>query len=315
IFITAVLVLPNIIWQLQHELPFFTHMRELQATQLRHVAWADFLQDQLIMCLGALLVWPVGLGAFFFTRWGKPYIILGLIFLFVMGLLLWLQGKSYYTLGLFPVMMAVGSISWEKITLKGWLFWLRPVLLAIPMLFIFTVFPIIMPLLPPAATAAYAQKFIALGILRWEDGQNHQLPQDYADMLGWEELTGLVARAYEQIPPDQRSKTLILCDNYGQAAAVNFYGKKFSLPPAYSEEASYLLWLPQPLTFTNVILVGDRPDPEHQQLFRRIVEVGEIKEPFAREKGTLVLILIGADPAIVKIVNERIKEEKAVFGF
>jgi hypothetical protein len=311
---TAILVLPNILWQLQHHLPFFTHMRELQQTQLRHVALADFLKDQVIMCVGAVLVWPFGLGLLFFSRWGKPYLVLGIIFLVVMGLLIWLQGKSYYTLGLYPVMMAVGSIGWEKITQKSWQYWLRPALLAFPLLFLFPVFPLFFPVLPPPAMAAYAVKFKELGILRWEDGKNHQLPQDYADMLGWEELTRLVAKAYAGIPVDQRNETIILCDNYGQAGAINYYGAKYHLPPAHTENGSYLLWLPQPLTFKNVILVGDTPDPEHQKLFNGIKKTGEIKDPFAREKGTTVLVLSGANSEIIKIVNERVKRKRAVFG-
>ncbi|KAA5546673.1 glycosyltransferase family 39 protein [Adhaeribacter rhizoryzae] len=313
--LTAVLVLPNLIWQLQHDLPFFTHMRELQERQLQHVALGDFLKDQIIMCIGALPVWPLGLGALFLSRWGKPYVLLGIIFLVVMGLLIGLQGKNYYTLGLYPILIAIGSVSWEKITQQSWQYWLRPVLLAFPFFFLFPVFPLVLPVLSPLATATYATKFIDFGILRWEDGQNHQLPQDYADMLGWQELTDLVAKAYAQIPPNQRQQTIILCDNYGQAGAINYYGRKANLPPAHAENASYLLWLPQPLTFRNVILVGDTPDPEHQKLFRSIKNIGRISDSLAREKGTSVIVLTGADQQIIDIVNNRIKEKKAVFGY
>ncbi|GEO05861.1 hypothetical protein AAE02nite_35250 [Adhaeribacter aerolatus] len=314
LLLTAVLVLPNIFWQLQHNLPFFTHMRELQQKQLQHVALSDFLLDQVIMCIGALLVWPLGLAMVFFNRRAKPYLAVGIIFLVVMGLLIGLQGKSYYTLGLYPVLIAVGSLGWEKLTQKGWRYWLRPILLAFPLLFLFPVFPLVFPVLPPATMATYAAKFKDLGVLRWEDGQHHQLPQDYADMLGWEELTTIVAKAYHQIPADQRQATLILCDNYGQAGAINYYGKKYQLPPAHTENGSYLLWLPQPLTFTNVILVGDIPDSEHQKLFKSVKKIGEITEPYAREKGTGVLVLSGAAPEIINIVNDRIKKERAVFG-
>ena len=33
--------------------------------------------------------------------------------------------------------------------------------------------------------------------LRWEDGKYYALPQDYADMNGWEELTQKVAKIYQ----------------------------------------------------------------------------------------------------------------------
>jgi hypothetical protein len=34
---------------------------------------------------------------------------------------------------------------------------------------------------------------------RFEDGTIHSLPQDYADMIGWEELTALADSAYQMI--------------------------------------------------------------------------------------------------------------------
>ncbi|MCB0473922.1 MAG: glycosyl transferase, partial [Flavobacteriaceae bacterium] len=52
---------------------------------------------------------------------------------------------------------------------------------------------------------------------RFEDGSIHSLPQDYADQLGWEELTQITAKAYALIP--DKSKALIYAENYVQAGA------------------------------------------------------------------------------------------------
>jgi hypothetical protein len=62
-----------------------------------------------------------------------------------------------------------------------------------------------------------------LGLLRWEDGKDHDLPQDFADMIGWHELAKIVDDAYEPLP--DKINTIVLCDNYGQAGAINYYSK------------------------------------------------------------------------------------------
>lgn len=67
-----------------------------------------------------------------------------------------------------------------------------------------------------------------MGMLRWEDGKDHQLPQDFADMLGWKELARKTDSLYALLP--NQKETIILCDNYGQAGAINFYSKKESKP-------------------------------------------------------------------------------------
>jgi hypothetical protein len=259
-------------------------------------------------------VWPVGLSGLLLSPQYKNYRLLGFIFLFVLLLFILLQGKSYYTLGLYPVLMAAGSIIWETWTRAGGRKWFRPLLLGIPLALTIPVFPIIFPVLSPEETAAYALKFKNLGILRWEDGKDHDLPQDFADMLGWQEMTELVAGAYAQIPPGARSQTIILCDNYGEAGAIDYYGRRYNLPPARSLNASYLLWLPQPLRFRHVILVGDNPSAEDRAHFKKIENIGEVTNPFAREKGATVMLLWEGNDTIVNKVNQRIRQERAKFG-
>ncbi len=53
---------------------------------------------------------------------------------------------------------------------------------------------------------------------RFEDGSIHSLPQDYADMLGWEEMTSLANKAYLSI--EDKKSSFIYCENYGQAGAL-----------------------------------------------------------------------------------------------
>jgi hypothetical protein len=44
------------------------------------------------------------------------------------------------------------------------------------------------PIKSPAEIHANDKAMKNLGMLRWEDGKDHALPQDFADMRGWKEL-------------------------------------------------------------------------------------------------------------------------------
>jgi hypothetical protein len=150
--------------------------------------------------------------------------------------------------------------------------------------------------------------------LRWEDGQEHPLPQDYADMLGWKELTEKVAAAYQSLPPEEQRRTTIVCANYGEAGAINYYGRQYGLPTARSSDASYLGWIPEPIYVHNVIIVDDEPDPIAQH-FRSYRETGRIENPYAREKGVQIILALGADSTINRMYRQEVHEKKQQFRF
>jgi len=89
---------------------------------------------------------------------------------------------------------------------------------------------------------------------RWEDGQIHDLPQDFADRFGWKELARKVDLAFSKALPDEY--TLIICANYGQAKAINFYPKIKGLK-AVTINADYVNWIDLSREIKNMILVRD----------------------------------------------------------
>jgi hypothetical protein len=50
--------------------------------------------------------------------------------------------------------------------------------------------------------------------------------------------------AYNMIPADERENTLVICYNYGQAGALNYYNRK-KMPEAYAYNTDYIYWLPR----------------------------------------------------------------------
>ncbi len=75
--------------------------------------------------------------------------------------------------------------------------------------------------------------------LATEHHRTAALPEDWADMHGWPELASTVARVYYALPERQRDREAIVASNYGEAAAIDFFGARFGLPPAISKHNNY----------------------------------------------------------------------------
>jgi hypothetical protein len=53
-----------------------------------------------------------------------------------------------------------------------------------------------------------------------------------------------VAKVYDSLPPDERAQAAIFGKNYGEAAAVDFFGPRYGLPKAISGHMGYYVWGP-----------------------------------------------------------------------
>ena len=141
---------------------------------------------------------------------------------------------------------------------------------------------------------------------QWEDRSIHSLPQDYADMLGWEELTDVANKAYQLIP-DKKS-CFIYCENYGQAGAITVIGKKYKLPEAISFNESFRYWIPTKFDPdpTSIIYINNKLGKDVNKLFSKVTLVGSITNPDAREFGATVYLLQDPVSSFNKFWTERI---------
>jgi hypothetical protein len=142
------------------------------------------------------------------------------------------------------------------------------------------------------------------------------LPQDFGDMLGWKEMTEKTAKAYASMSDEEKKNTFIFADNYGQAGAINYYGKKYNLPTVYSDNASFLYWLPDSLHIENLLLISDdKQEMQHDFIkdFQSAVVSDGITHPYAREHGSLIIILKGANEKFNQMFKEKIKKDRERF--
>jgi hypothetical protein len=79
---------------------------------------------------------------------------------------------------------------------------------------------------------------------------------DAGETVGWPAFVAEIGGAYRQIPARYRDSTAILASNYGEAGAVDRYGRALGLPHAYGVQDGYWYWGPPPASATSALAVG-----------------------------------------------------------
>ncbi|WP_316825762.1 glycosyltransferase family 39 protein [Pedobacter miscanthi] len=310
VLLALLIISPNVIWQINHHFPVLTHMKILQATQLVHVKRIDFFIGQFLFFISSIFILLAGIGSLIFYKDFRKHSWIILTYLITLIVFSYFKAKDYYALGLYPVLLAFGAVYLSRVLAK------KHILLGL--LFVFNIgsfiylLPLLMPVYNPDEIVAHHKRFERVGALRWEDGENHALPQDYADMRGWKELAGLVDSAYGKVK--DKSTLLIRADNYGQAGAINYYSKYKNIN-AVSYNADYLYWFKMDKPIKDLIMITGWHDEDPQRkreqpYFSRITKIGEIKTPYAREKGAGVFLLEDAKTEVSSIIKSEIEEGK-----
>lgn len=281
--------LPNLIWQITHGMPVFHHLSELSRTQLVNVDRIAFLMEQLISPGAASFLTVAGLIYLFANSKAARFRFLGIIVIIVILTLMIMRGKSYYTQGVFPLLISAGAVSFELL-FKKW--HIRLVFTSLLLLIALLIIPFGIPVYKSDGLINYFNKVesnYGMDVGRtFEDGSKHTLPQDYADMLGWEELTSIASKAWQMIP--DKKAALIYCENYGQAGAITVIGKKYRLPEAVCFSESFRYWIPEKFNpdIKSAIYINDELGTDIAQLFNKIDSIGSISDPDAREFRTTV---------------------------
>lgn len=283
------IVLPNLIWQYQNNWPVLQHTSELRETQLVHVHLTDFITDQFLMNMQALFLWLPALLVLLFYKKESQYRLFGVIYILVIIMLMAGSGKSYYTLGIYPILFVFGAYFTEKYIRKylAHVFGLLVIFMCVS-LYVSLSFDGI-----PFITYEKAMKKEAF---RWEDGVYHDIPQDMADMTGWKEIGQEVGNIYLNLERENRNNCDVFCYHYGQAGAVMFYNKNKNTPQPISFNGSFIFWAPDSLSKDYMIWVhsdkGNDIEPESllPRLFEKVELKATIENKYFRENGTKIFL-------------------------
>jgi hypothetical protein len=144
-------------------------------------------------------------------------------------------------------------------------------------------FPLGVPILPPPAMADYAKALGVEAAVRTNTGEVGSLPQDYADMLGWEEQVAAVARVYHALPAHQRDRAVLVAGNYGEAGALEHYGSRYGLPRVVSPAGSYWFFGPGELPGEVVVSIGVSAR-DLSEYFKSVETAATLSHPWAVEE-------------------------------
>jgi Dolichyl-phosphate-mannose-protein mannosyltransferase len=280
--VTLLLFLPNLLWLLHHGFPFLEFERHSRMSGGR-IARAPlaFLADQALI-LNPLLapLWCGGLAWLLLSNRARPYRFLGWTSFAIIGVLLLLKAKNYYVSPIYPVLFAAGAVAIEQST-EATARWARAAYIVAVALAGLVLAPFVLPVFSAQHFLAYQRAFRGFTPIRMENTGPALLPQQFADEFGWEEMVRTTAIAFHRLPAAEKNTTAIFANDYGQAAAIDFFGPRYGLPPAIGKNESYWLWGPRAYTGTTVLVLGSdgTGDREH---FKTVVAVGRVDDPYAR---------------------------------
>ena len=280
--LTALIALPNFLWQWQHRFPFLQLMHNIhQDGRDISLPPLPFLKAQAEMLGYVAAVLVVFALLFFFSRRGRPYRLLGWAYLFFLAVMMAMHGKMYYLAPVYPILFAAGAVWMESATQRKLWAWTKPALaLAITAISVLYL-PMALPVLSVPSFLAYEHK---LGIppQRFEHNKQGALPQIYADMFGWPQIVQRVAAFYHTLPPDVQQQTAIFANNYGDAGAIDFFGPKYGLPKAIGGHQNYWIWGPRNYTGASIIVLGEGDARNMQRDCSSYKVVGTTEYPLSR---------------------------------
>src|ERR687897_2025079 len=204
-----------------------------------------------------LPLWLTGLYYYLFSREGRPWRALGLVYVILFVLFMVQNARFYFLAPAYPMLFAAGAVPFERfLARRGWN-WPKPAYVAVLAISGIVVAPItVLPVLPVETLARVTGSAGGDAGVQVETREVGQLPQNFADRFGWQSMVATVTGVYEELPLEERERACILTGNYGEAGAVDFFGPRYGLPGAISGHNSYFVWGPGGCTGEVVISVG-----------------------------------------------------------
>ncbi len=246
---------PWLIWQAGHGWPQLKISSAIAngGSASSQPRWA-FLPFQLLLVSPVLApVWIAGLLDLLRSSRLRRFRSLGVTWVLLAVAFLIAGGKPYYLAGMFPVLIAAGSLRAAEWTSHRRA---RRTVLAICV-----------------GLSGLVSAVIALPILPARDASPVvSTNADVGETIGWPELVRSVRRVYRGVG----GRAVILTDNYGEAGAIDRYGPALGLPSAYSGHNGFAAWGPPRSRPGTTIVVGVDQAPLHRW-FSGCVQAGRVR--------------------------------------
>ncbi len=274
-----VIFLPNLLWNIHYEWPFVQLIRAIKANGRDVVLGPGeyFFQQTLLVHPFTAPIWITGLVALLVSPRLKEYRVLGWCYLVVYAVFYTLHGKNYYMSPIYPMLLAAGAVVIERATERPMGKWLRPAMVVVLVASGAHLAPVVVPILSPEGFLEYA-KHLPMKLPVMEHAHERAaLPQWYADQFGWNEIVDETAVAWNRLKPEERGDCAIFAQDYGQAGAIDFLGRKYGMPEPLSGHQTFYLWGPRGYS-GNCMIVLDDTRETLEGLFENVEYVGKSAE-------------------------------------
>lgn len=301
--LSFLIFLPNIIWQILNDFPSLEFYRNISVDKNVYTPPLDFIISQLMyMSPSTAPVWIAGTFYFLISKRFKDYRFLSVLFagLFIFMMLSGTSRPDRLAFA-YPAAFAGGALFFETIISK---FNLR--LLKVPIAaLLFSGLLLSIPILLPYFSYDFSQKYTDwLGInTELEKGKKPPLHQILADRIGWEEKVQLVVNAFNSLSDKEKKEPIIAAGNYGQAGAIELFGKPFNLPSVACAHNNYYLWSKERVNGTILLQLDD--DISYNGLTRLFDKVemspGIFKNDYVSDHENNLVVFICRGPKIPPI--------------
>jgi hypothetical protein len=208
---------------------------------------------------------------------------------------------------IYPLYLAGGAVLFELFVHEKSIRWLKPAYISSLILSAVISLPFALPFLPVEQFIRY-QRLLGITPRADEKFGVAELPQYLSDQFGWKELVDTVAGVYQKLAPEEQAECVIYARNYGQAAAIDFFGKEHGLPDAICAHNNYWLWGPGQRAGNIAIIIGwnDKLEENIADLHRYYEHVELAARTTSQycmpiEKGRLIFICKGMNTTFQKI--------------
>ncbi len=254
--IAAFLVIPNLVWQATHDWATWEFVRGMNRDLMSRIPRLLFLLGQFVYQhpLNAP-IWLAGLAWLFFAKSAEPYRAFGWLFVTVFLFLFVAKSKIYYLAPAFPMLLAAGSTAIEEMLRRRGSPWPRAAIPAVLVLGGAVTAPVGLPVLPLDRVDAYVSR-MTLGAL----DKVYEVTGTWHDQFGWENQVATAANVFQSLAPEEQADCMILVSNFGQAGAIDLFGRAYALPHATTVHQNYFFWGLGPATGNVAIAYGIAPD-------------------------------------------------------
>ena len=283
IVLFLLLILPNVIWQYNHEFPVLDMFARLYETQLDKLSVLGVLESIIISLNPFTSIFWIA-GFVYMCRknersFNRPIACSILISILLLALA---KSKAYYFYPAMITLMIFGSIWFENkiLTKRHWILYPATALLVISGIV----------LIPYGLAVLPLNQFIEFAGIKKKDNRYPIEYTEYYSKSKWEKTMVGLQDVYDSLPSNERSDCLIWGKHYSQAGGVNMFRETYNLPKAISYHGSFYLWTPEKGTLPQTIIAftnGEAGGNFFASFFTSVIAVKKIYNPHAVDENDL----------------------------